>query len=261
MAEPLQIIDKTHIVVDGRVQETGGQTTGVTSGEWDGRAVVAKAFDGFEPADETAVLLELWLLQKVQHRLVVAPYGLARNADRSELMIVMEPASSSLRHAMDAHLKEHSMPLPVSDVLGWAHDVTVALQHVHAKGVCHLDLKPANVLLFDNGDAKLADFGLSQVMSDGVAHNSGCGSAAYMAPEQWVDGSLVGAPADIYAFGVMLFELVTGWPPFYWLTRTNDKLLNSLTSTDLRSAVRDAVMSNRRRSTIRRPKFSSATAT
>ena len=86
-----------------------------------------------------------------------------------------------------------------------------ALAHVHAAGIVHRDVKPANVLLGDGGRPRLADFGISRALDDTTATASGSvvGTAAYLAPEQ-VRGEHVGPAADIYALGLVLLEAVTG---------------------------------------------------
>ncbi len=89
-------------------------------------------------------------------------------------------------------------------------EIALALAHVHAQGVVHRDVKPANILLSPVG-AKLADFGIARIV-DGARHTATgltLGTAPYLAPEQ-VTGGPVGPPADIYALGLVLLECLTG---------------------------------------------------
>ncbi len=97
------------------------------------------------------------------------------------------------------------------EVLAWA------VQAAHAAGVIHRDLKPSNILLRSDGSPVITDFGLAKnLASDGGLTNSGTvlGTPAYMAPEQAQGHRDVGAGADVYALGVMLYECLTGGTPF-----------------------------------------------
>ena len=106
----------------------------------------------------------------------------------------------------------------------WTAQVLVALSEAHARGIFHRDVKPENVLLAPSGAgevAKLTDCGLAKVLDSALegamqlrtAQNVVLGTPEYMAPEQW-QGGVVDARTDVYATGVMLYELLVGRPPF-----------------------------------------------
>jgi serine/threonine-protein kinase len=102
-------------------------------------------------------------------------------------------------------------PLTVEQTLHVGAQIADALAAVHALGIVHRDLKPENLILLEHDRVKLIDFGIAQIgqQTDGVA----LGTAAYMAPEQ-AAGRAVDGRADLYALGVLLFEMVTGRHPF-----------------------------------------------
>jgi protein kinase-like protein/AAA ATPase-like protein len=103
-------------------------------------------------------------------------------------------------------------PLPLTDSLRIGSHVCRALESVHASAITHCDVKPGNILLDENGDAHLADFGLA--VSTAVGPQFGIvGTPAYIAPEQ-IASSTGGASADLYSLGCVLYELTTGRPPF-----------------------------------------------
>ena len=129
-------------------------------------------------------------------------------------------------------LAERRSGLPLDETLRIARQITSALEAAHEKGVVHRDLKPGNIKVKADGTVKVLDFGLAKV--DGVAdapHRSGgeqltqsptvvatqvgliLGTAAYMAPEQ-ARGKPVDKRADIWAFGVVVYEMLTGRRPF-----------------------------------------------
>ena len=117
-------------------------------------------------------------------------------------------------------------PLPVEEALRVAKQIANALSAAHEKGIVHRDLKPANIKVTADGTVKVLDFGLARVQSASgsaessptrTAHDTQAGAVigtpAYMAPEQ-AAGKSVDKRADIWAFGVVLYELLTGEPAF-----------------------------------------------
>lgn len=133
-------------------------------------------------------------------------------------------------------------PLPVETALAYAKQIAAALEAAHEKGVVHRDLKPANILATPDGDVKVLDFGLALVQdSEATAADAAnsptrtspltqagmiMGTAAYMSPEQ-ARGKTVDKRADIWAFGAVLYELLTGTALFQGETAA-DILVNVL---------------------------------
>ncbi len=112
-------------------------------------------------------------------------------------------------------LIQHSAPLPVRDVRSIIGNVLDGLQAIHAAGIVHRDIKPQNVLIGKDGIARVTDFGVADVQSTSGLTGEGLtiGTVDYMAPEQ-AQGLPLTPAADLYATGVMLYEMLTGTLPF-----------------------------------------------
>jgi class 3 adenylate cyclase len=105
--------------------------------------------------------------------------------------------------------------LGIDDAVRIATQIASALDHAHTRGVVHRDVKPGNVWLSDDGSAKLGDFGLAVALDRSrlTAEGMMLGTVAYMAPEQAL-GRPPDARSDLYSLGAMLYEMLTGHPPF-----------------------------------------------
>ena len=113
-------------------------------------------------------------------------------------------------------------PLPVTEALGILRNVAQGLAYAHDRGIVHRDIKPENVLL-SSGTAVVTDFGIAKALSASATHTPGStltsagssiGTPAYMAPEQAVGDAQTDHRADIYAWGVLAWELLAGAHPF-----------------------------------------------
>jgi tRNA A-37 threonylcarbamoyl transferase component Bud32 len=109
---------------------------------------------------------------------------------------------------------ESSAPFPPASIVPWLEQIADALDHAHERGVVHRDIKPSNILFTQDGRVKLADFGIAKVASTITAEKGlVVGTPGYMAPEQ-VQGEPVDLRADVFALGVVVYELLAGRCPF-----------------------------------------------
>jgi eukaryotic-like serine/threonine-protein kinase len=110
---------------------------------------------------------------------------------------------------------ERDAPLPPAEAVAIVQTVLQGLAHAHRGGVVHRDVKPSNILFDGNGLVKVTDFGIAKASfaEDLTTTGNLMGTARYLAPEQ-VEGGSIDARADLYATGIVLYELMTGRPPF-----------------------------------------------
>lgn len=103
--------------------------------------------------------------------------------------------------------------------------ILYGIEYLHSKSIIYRDLKPENILIDADGNCKIVDFGLSKKIDSRSKTFSYCGSAEYMAPEMILrTGHSFGI--DYYSLGALLYELVTGLPPYY--TKNHDELQESI---------------------------------
>jgi eukaryotic-like serine/threonine-protein kinase len=110
----------------------------------------------------------------------------------------------------------HRGRVPLVPGVAYVLGTLSALAHAHAHGIIHRDIKPENIIITSDGAVKLTDFGLARSPSSPRLTHSGefAGSPSYMSPEQVVATGPIDARSDIYSTGVVLYEIVTGRPPF-----------------------------------------------
>lgn len=162
-----------------------------------------------DPAAKTRFIQEAKAASALDHPNICAIHEIDE-ADDGRLYIVMAYCDG---RTLGEIVAERS--LPVSDALAVAVQIADGLAKAHTKGIVHRDLKPSNVMLTNDGVAKILDFGLAKVAGAAGVTRTGhsAGTPAYMSPEQ-IRGETVDHRADIWALGVMLFEVMTGEHPF-----------------------------------------------
>ena len=165
-------------------------------------------------AERARFLQEAQAASALNHPNVCVIYQLAKENDQQ--LIVMEYVDGvTLRQKIaDAEIGR-DRPLPFATVLAYAVQIGDALQEAHGKGIVHRDVKAENIMVNSNNQIKIMDFGLAKLKGSLklTRASSTVGTLAYMAPEQ-IQGEEVDARSDIFSYGVVLFELLTGKLPF-----------------------------------------------
>jgi len=145
----------------------------------------------------------------IVHEHIAAVYDTGSDGPYHYIVMEYVPGES-----LKARLQREG-PLPLDEVLRIATATAEALEAAHTAGVIHRDIKPHNILLGSEGQVKVTDFGIARAMSSTGNTETGVilGSVNYVSPEQ-ARGEAVGPQSDIYSLGIMLFEILTGRPPF-----------------------------------------------
>jgi class 3 adenylate cyclase len=151
---------------------------------------------------------ELCLARKITHKNVCRIYDFSRsNGTACTSMELVEGESLSAKLS-------RSGALPLSEAMDIARQICAGLHEAHAQGIVHRDLKPANVMVDRSGTVKIMDFGIARMVHrDGPMTGTIVGTPEYMAPEQ-AEMKPVSASTDIYALGLLLYEMVTGVAAF-----------------------------------------------
>jgi Serine/threonine protein kinase len=172
-----------------------------------------------DPAFRTRFRQEAQAAARMAHPTIVRVFDageeIARDSTGRELQvpfIVMEHVEGTLLKDLVAE-----GPLPAEQAAHIVEGILTALEYSHRAGVVHRDIKPGNVMVTSTGQVKVMDFGIARAISDSsatIAQTSAIlGTAQYFSPEQ-ARGEAVDARTDLYSTGVVLYELLTGKPPF-----------------------------------------------
>jgi serine/threonine protein kinase len=145
-------------------------------------------------------------LRKLTHPNIVPFYGFF-HADELTFLLESYITGPTLKQILKGK------PIPVLVMLSYLKALCAALGYAHSFGVVHCDVKPGNVMIDRGGNILLMDFGIARHAESTTTTLAGAGAPAYMAPEQ-IRGEAVTAATDIYALGVLLFEMLTGVRPF-----------------------------------------------
>ena len=147
-------------------------------------------------------------LERLQHPNIVRFYGLEQH-ERLIFMLMDYVDGESLK----PKIFDAQGPLPFDQVYSITCELAWALKYAHSEGYVHSDVKPGNIMLDEKGHVMLSDFGIARMTDTATMTMIGAGTPAYMAPEQ-IRGESPSIQTDIYALGIVLYEMLTGERPF-----------------------------------------------
>lgn len=178
-----------------------------------GREVAIKFFSRFKGLDWPLLKREVGkLVEVLGERRVVHLLQVGWDADPPHYVMEYCPGGSLADRLA-------GKTLPVKDSVAVLREVAEALVYLHGKAILHCDLKPANVLLDDHNQIRLADFGQARLSSEA---GPAVGTLFYMAPEQADPGARPDVRSDIYSLGALVYTMLTGSPPYATETATNE---------------------------------------
>ncbi len=181
-----------------------------------GRDVAVKVLrTGVDPSFRRRFVAEAQAIARLKHPNIVALHDYS-GEQSSELYLVMEYVPGLSLFALT---QEHG-PMSEPTALGIGHEMALALEHAHARGIIHRDIKPENILLCE-GRVVLTDFGIVKLVDTSTAGERGAtrsrtetlGTPGFMPPEQFA-GSSIGPHTDIFSLGAVLYDLTTGRVPY-----------------------------------------------
>ena len=181
-----------------------------------------------DPRNATMLVAEAQTCAQLEHPSIVPVYDLDAAEDGRPFYTMRVIRGRSLREVIDDNADPNKPRTPLARLVGIFRQVCLAVDYAHSRGVVHRDLKPDNIVVGEFGEVYVVDWGIAHLIEGSDVRRSGyepaiAGTPAYMPPEQ-LSGENLDGRADVFALGVMLYELLTGERPF-----TDDSMQGVLT--------------------------------
>jgi len=161
------------------------------------------------PTEQKQFLREAQIVSQLSHPAIVNLYDVGIE-DGNVAYLVMEYVPGK---TLQQVLAESTGPMPVARACAWISDLAGALHRAHRSGVIHGDVKPANILVTEDGKVKLSDFGIARFATQVSGSGKMMGTPAYLSPEQ-ILGEPQNTRSDLFSLGIVLYQMVTGVAPF-----------------------------------------------
>lgn len=174
-----------------------------------GRTVALKTFlQGFGAGDlQKQFLREAQIIGRLAHPSIVSLYDVGIDAEGMPYFVMEYVEGNTLEKALEAG------PLPMERAAIWATDLAAALSRAHRAKIIHGDVKPANILITQDGQLKLGDFGIARIATQVSSSGRVMGTPSYLSPEQ-ILGNTQDTRSDLFSLGIILYQMATGVRPF-----------------------------------------------
>ena len=172
-----------------------------------------------------STILEKKILQTLDHPFLVGMVFCFQTEERIYFVMPFVQGGELFQHLrVSKFFKEDKVRF-------YAASIGLALDYLHNKGIIYRDIKPENILIGEDGYLKLIDFGMAKIVKDNEKATSFCGTPEYLAPEI-ITGEGHNRSADWWSYGILIFEMLCGIPPFY--SENNEKMYELITSAELK---------------------------
>ncbi len=161
------------------------------------------------PTEQKQFLREAQIVSQLSHPAIVNLYDVGIEDGNVAYLVMEYVAGKTLQQV----LAESTGPMPIPRACAWISDLAGALHRAHRSGVIHGDIKPANILVTEDGKVKLSDFGIARFATQVSGSGKMMGTPAYLSPEQ-ILGEPQNTRSDLFSLGIVLYQMVTGYAPF-----------------------------------------------